>query len=354
MLKTRVIRLITVDQCLIASAQVLGFLSFYYVMKDATADIIKLMSIYMSFQAASAFLTLSIQYSRNRMSVLSGKFMVFLPLYYILICKIYVQTSAEDFVIIIIIASIFCSVTFMQLFVTALGKYRELLIIQNVIAPLLPLALMHPYELLILMCILLIAVSKWLKISKNIKRDNFLIADVKEWMLSLCMQAPFVVYAFFDPSLANRIGMEIYGQYIIYVKFIFGVSNFIFSFLQFKLIRGDHLNVSSLPLLIIITMIFLLLFGQLNFPLYAHVTLLAVIINFGSLYIRSMLVHCTLFDIFLSILGIVVYFIGLIFLPNDFFTSEKYFYVAFLSICVCLSVFSIRLTKMFNQKSIRD
>lgn len=331
----------TSDRILIASSQILGFISFYFVVNGANEQTIRLMSLYVCFQAASAFLLLAIQFSDKRGSVLSARFVIFLLCYFVLILQVYKGSSNANPFHEMIIAGLFLTVVSIQLYLTALEEYTSLLILQLLFAILLPFVVIFPVPVISIVILVLIVVASKFNFYMVFRSASFSIGDVKSWSLSILMQAPFILYALFDPSLSARLDIEVYGMYLIYSKFIFGVVNFIFSFFQFKLIRREELKVDKLPYLIF-SMVFLSLFlSQFLAPLYVQVALFAVVVNGGSLYVRGNLKLCRLRHVLVAIASVGLYGAGLIFFSDEFFLASNNWFLPFLTVCTFLSVFSV-------------
>ena len=117
--------------------------------------------------------------------------------------------------------------------------------------------------------------------------------------------------------------------------------NFIFSFFQFKLIRGEELEVHKLTYLIFPMVFLSLLLSQFLTPLYVHVALLAFVVNGGSLYVRGNLKHCRPAHILVPIASICLYVSGLLFFSDEFFLASNNWFLPFLTVCIFLSVFSV-------------
>jgi len=338
----------TSERLLIASAQLFGLLSFYIVIDGASAQTVKLMSLYISSQAASAFISLAIQFSEKRESVLSLRFMGFLFIYFGFIFTIFKGNTGASLDYELITVAVFLIMIVIQLTVTALNKYKLLLMLQLLFALILPFVVVHPVIIFSIMIILLLFVSIKLDLTLVFRNSVFSFGDIKNWLYSLCMQAPFILYPFFDPFLSSRLNIEVYGQYLIYGKIIFGVTNFFFSFFQFKLIRGEHLEVEKLPHLVFLITTISLCLSQTYIPLYVYVFFLDLVVNVGSLYIRSSLKKCRVHHLFASILCIVAYLCGLQYFSNDFFQAENNYFLPFLMFCISCPVLLVWFSVSFR------
>jgi hypothetical protein len=342
----------TSERLLIASAQAFGLLSFFFVVNDASVQTIKLMSLYVSSQAASAFLLLAIQFSSKRGSVLSFRFIGFLCIYFGIVFQCFSGYTGAGFGHELITVAVFLIVGLIQLTVTALARYKLLLVLQLLFAATLPFVVLYPISVISIFTLLLLILFIKLDLNSIFRSTKFSRDDISDWSYSLCMQSPFILYPFFDPLLSNRIDIELYGQYLIFGKFIFGITNFIFSFFQFRLIKGERLQIEKLPYLIFVIVLASLLMTLSSIPLYLYVLCLALVVNMGSLYIRGSLKSCRAPHLLVSIVSIAIYFAGLLYFSDGFFTAENIYFVPFLIICISFSVLTVWFSIKFRNSTI--
>lgn len=337
------------EQFLIASGQLLGLISFYVIVVGAKPETVKLMSLYVSAQAASAFILLAIQFSSKRESVLSFQFIGFLIIYFLFIFLCFRGFSGSNIINEFITVAVFLIVCCIQLIVTALKQYKLLLSLQILFAVLLPFVVLYPLVVMLFLTALFAFISVHLKLYSIFQSPSFSFVDVKSWGYSIGMQSPFILYPLFDPILSDRVNIEVYGNYLIYGKLIFGVSNFCFSFFQFKLIKGENLDLNKIPYFIIFIIFVSFLLIQFKIPLYINVLFLALIINTGSLFVRSSLDHCRVPHLLVSAWSVIMYLGGLLYFPDRFFKNENAYFILFLIICISISVLAVWISVRFNR-----
>ena len=338
------IKSINLEIILIAFAQLVGFASFYFVIYDAPEETLKLFAVFISSQAASSFLLMAVQFSPKRGSILSPWFIYFLIFYFSFVFLLFQGSSGTNLIYEFFTVFIFLVSTFIQLSLTALKKYINFLWFQLFFSFLLPFVVVMPSIIFSFIFIYFLILWKILNLSKLIKKSNFSNKDIKNWILVISLQTPFVLYPFFDPFLVERIDVKLYEKYLLYGKFIFGVLNFSFSFFQFKLIKGEILKLDYFPFLILISLFMLASTAYFKVDIFFQIILFAFIVNSTSLYLRSMMDNSTSLNVFVSIISIFVYFIGLKFFSDTFFISENNLFLIFLSFCVSLSAIFLWLT----------
>lgn len=336
---------ISSENFLIALSPLLGFLSFYIVINSSNTESIKLLSLYVASQAASSFLLLAIQYSQNRKSVLSKNFLIFLVFFFSLIFIFYKGTSGTNLLNEFLIVNVFLITLLTQLVLTALKRFKILLIVQGVYALCLPFIIFFPLVIILLSIFIFIFVSLKFNLFNLLKESKFNINEFYDWSNSFFIQTPFTLFPFFDPFLVSRIDTEIYALYLLYSKFFFGIMNFSFSFFQFKLIKGISLEIDGLLYLIFISIFLSVLFIFIQLPLYLIVLIFAFVVNASSLYARSKIEEVNFIHTFISVISIFIYLLGLIFFPDAFFSSNNYYFLTFLIFCVSFPIFVIWFSK---------
>jgi hypothetical protein len=332
------------DAALIALSQSIGLLAFLYVVSGAEDKTIRLMSLYVACQAASAFMLLAIQFSKSRASVLSPMFLILLAVYYFVVYSVFAGSTGNTVLFELLTVAVFPLVNASQLFATALDRYRILLIFQVLFSALLPLVVLSPIVVFFTVFSISVLGFRILFTSQNIKFGIFEVRDAKMWAYSLLMQAPYVFYPILDPLLANRLDLEVYGLYLIYTKISFGLMNFAFSFFQFKVIKGEQLQLQLVPVAIVIILVVSFVMFYWAAPFYILVLLLAVAVNLGSLFVRSKIgTEWSLFNVCISILCITMYFLFVYFAPNSIFESYGPSFLIVLLVTVSMPVIYIGL-----------
>jgi hypothetical protein len=89
-----------------------------------------------------------------------------------------------------------------------------------------------------------------------------------------------------------------------------------------------------------------------SIPLYLYVLCLALVVNMGSLYIRGSLKSCRAPHLLVSIVSIAIYFAGLLYFSDGFFTAENIYFVPFLIICISFSVLTVWFSIKFRNSTI--
>ncbi len=344
------IKNINLEIILIAFAQLVGFASFFFVIYDAPEETLKLFAIFIASQAASSFLLMAVQFSPKRGSILTPWFIYFLVFYFSFVFLLFRGSSGTNFIYEFFTVFIFLFSTFIQLSLTALKKYINFLWFQLFFSFLLPFVVLIPIIIFSFVFIYFIFIWKNLNLSKLIKKSNFSNKDIKNWVLVISLQAPFVLFPFFDPFLADRIDIKLYEKYLLYGKFIFGVLNFSFSFFQFKLIKGEILKLDFFPFFILFSLVILTSTSFYKVDIFFQIILFAFIVNSTSLYLRSMMENSSSLNVFVSIISILGYFMGLRYFSDIFFMSENNLFIIFLSFCISFSAIFL----WFTSKTVKQ
>ncbi len=330
---------------MIGLAQILGLLSFLFVLNEADSIRLKLLALFVACQAASAFIILAIQFSKNRESVITKNFFFFLAIYFFIIFVIYKGSTGSSFLIEFTIISVFFISVTIELITTSLKKYNLLLLFKILQSISLPLVVIIPSVILFFYLFQFLFFGLFFNLRKIVNESQFQFNDLEDWFNNLIMQLPFIIYPFFDPLLSSRIDISLYGNYLFYGKIFIGIGNFLFSFWMFKLIKGEILNVKKIPFFILAIVFLSFLFSLIFTQLFFQVICLSLLINLSSLYIRSYIEVCKMPHLIISLLSVLIYFLGLVFLPSYFFSSSYNYFIVLMIISFSISPIYVWLTK---------